>query len=190
MARLRAVADGEMVGKSRVLSVTKAASEGTPRELLMAMRDRVIPGTNGFEQANVNLRLDESPFVGFTARLRHLLLPDVASVLLDRKRERVVVALVVVLDAPERLQQGGKAHFALRVLGSGPERRQHGGNAAEAALTDRLDQLGLRQRNGGDVVVDGRVFDGIAVGREVENHLDLRGTRPAAEPGPRRVGGP
>ena len=64
MARLRAVAADETVQAPRVLTVTKAASEGTPRELLMAMRDRVAkdvenPNTPSRDLAALTRRLME-----------------------------------------------------------------------------------------------------------------------------------
>jgi hypothetical protein len=63
-ARLRAVGPGEKTSKPRVLTVTKAAAEGTPRELLMAMRDRVAkdvenPNTPSRDLAALTRRLME-----------------------------------------------------------------------------------------------------------------------------------
>ena len=62
--KLRAVSPGETSKSSRVLSVTKAASEGTPRELLMAMRARVAqdvenPNTPSVALAALTRRLIE-----------------------------------------------------------------------------------------------------------------------------------
>lgn len=61
---LRAVKPGETAPKRRTLTVTKAASEGTPRELLVAIRDRVAkdvenPNTPARDLAALTRRLME-----------------------------------------------------------------------------------------------------------------------------------
>ncbi len=62
--RLKVVAEGETAPKPRVLSVTAAAAEGSTRDLLVAMRDRVAldvenPNTQSRDLAALTRRLLE-----------------------------------------------------------------------------------------------------------------------------------
>jgi hypothetical protein len=64
MARLHAVADGETAPPKKVLTVATAASEGSRRDLLVAMRDRIAtavgdPNTAARDLAALTRRLME-----------------------------------------------------------------------------------------------------------------------------------
>ena len=65
MANLRAVKPGETAPKPKVMTVTQAASTGTTRELMVAMRDRIAvavedPKTAARDLAALTKRLAET----------------------------------------------------------------------------------------------------------------------------------
>jgi hypothetical protein len=113
------------------------------------------------------------------------------AVFLDVRVDAVVdeagVALVLVVIRPERLQEGGETDLAPGILLPSPQRREHGGDALEAPLPDGPDEIGLRQRHAGHVVVHGRVLGERSPRRRLQHCLHERLARAAPGGGARRV---
>ena len=113
------------------------------------------------------------------------------AVLLDVGVDAVVdeprVALVVVLAAPERLQQRREAGLALRVLVAAGQRGEHRRDAAQAALADRARRAPAcaAARPARSSAPPGRPPR--VAGARLEHLLHLRLARAAAGAGARRV---
>ena len=109
------------------------------------------------------------------------------AVLLDVGVHAVVdeagVALVVVLLAPEGLEERGEADLAWRVLATVGQRGENRRDAAQAAQLDFADQVGLGERHARHVPVHRRILDGRIARAAFEECLDVLLARAAAGAG-------